>query len=173
MQEPGNAPPPRSSDSAAEPDAATEHIAPALLGSTCEASPGSDDMTINSLDDILSKLASEREESAVALCSAVRTLQRGAQAEMRNLCKHWGVPLTAKNAKGNHSKRGDSLLKSELTATFIVKAREHLRNKATETQQLQHAGTAHDGTRADPITNNYGNLFESVSYTHLTLPTIA
>ena len=46
MQDPGNAPLLRCSGSAAEPDAATKHIAPASLGSTCEASPGSGDMTI-------------------------------------------------------------------------------------------------------------------------------
>ena len=66
---------------APEPDAATEHIAPASLGSTCEASPGSGDMIIASLADVVSKLAHEREESAVALCSAARTLQRGREVE--------------------------------------------------------------------------------------------
>ena len=56
-----------------EPDVATEHIAPASLGQAREASPGSRDMTINSLADVVSKLGSECDESAVALCSAVHT----------------------------------------------------------------------------------------------------
>jgi hypothetical protein len=77
------------------------------------------------------------------LCDAVQTLQRGVQAEIRNLCKPWGVHLTAKNDNGKYSKRGGDVLKSELTTTFIEKAREHFTAKATETQQLQHAGTEH------------------------------
>ena len=100
-------------------------------------------MTIKSLDDVVSKLASECDESAVALCSAVQTLQRGVQAEIRNLCKPWGVQLTAKNDNGKFSKRADHVLKSELTTTFIEKAREHVKAKASETQQLQHAATKH------------------------------
>ena len=98
---------------------------------------GSGDMTIKSLADVVSKLASECDASAVALCSAVRTLQKGVQAEIRNLCNRWGVQLTAKNDNGKYSKRGGDVLKSERTATFIEKAREHFRAKATETQQLQ------------------------------------
>ena len=93
----------------------TEHIAPASIGSTCEASPGSNDITIKSLADVISKLASECDESAV------RMLQRGAQAEIRNLCKPWGVQLNAKNKNGKYSKRSGDILKSELTATFIKK----------------------------------------------------
>ena len=71
--------------SAADLDVATEHIAPASLGQACESSPGSRDMTIKSLGDVVSKLASERDESAVDLCSAVQTLQRGVQAEIPNI----------------------------------------------------------------------------------------
>ena len=100
----------------------TEHIAPASIGSTCEASPGSNDITIKSLADVISKLASECDESAVALCNAARMLQRGAQAEIRNLCKPWGVQLNAKNKNGKYSKRNGDILKSELTATFIKKS---------------------------------------------------
>ena len=74
-QDPGNAPLLRCSGSAAEPDVATGHIAAASLGQACESSPGSRDMTIKSLVDVASKLASECDESAVALCSAVQTLQ--------------------------------------------------------------------------------------------------
>jgi hypothetical protein len=119
MQDPGNALLLRCRGSAAEPDAGTEHITPASLGSAREASPGSGDMTIKSLADVVSNMVSESGESAVALCSAVRTLQRGVQAEIRNLCKPWGVQLTAKNDNGKYSKRGDDVLKSDLTATFI------------------------------------------------------
>ena len=116
----------------AEPDAATEHIAPESLGSAREASPGSGDMTIKSLDDVVSKLASECDESAVALCSAVQTLQRGVQAEIRKLCKPWGVQRTAKNDNGKFSRRADHILKSELTTTFIEKTREHVKAKTSE-----------------------------------------
>ena len=51
------------------------------------------------------------------------------------------MQLTAKNENGQFRKRADHILKSELTATFIEKAREHVKAKATETQQLQHAAT--------------------------------
>ena len=68
-----------------ETPAATEHNPPALLGPTCEAPPGSGDMIIESLADVVSKLADECEESAVALCKAARTLRRGERDEVRNL----------------------------------------------------------------------------------------
>ena len=86
MHDPGNASILRCSDSAVEPDAATEHIAPASFGSADEASSGCGDMSINSLDDVVSKLSSDCDESAAPLRNAVQTLQRGVQAEMRNLC---------------------------------------------------------------------------------------
>ena len=99
---------------------------------TCDAAPGRGDMIIESLADVVSKLADECEESAVASCKAARTLQRGGYAEVRNLCRPWGVQLTAKNGNGTYSRRRVYVLKSELTATFIEKAREHFRTKATE-----------------------------------------
>ena len=95
----------RCSDSAFEPDVATEH------------------MTINSLDDIVSIFSCD--ESAAALRNAVQTLQRGVQAEIRNLCNRWGVQLTTKNDNGKYSKRADHILKSELKDTFIANAKEH------------------------------------------------
>ena len=67
----------RRSGSAAEPDVATEHIAPASFGSAGEASSGCGDMTIESIDDVVSKLSSARGKSAAALRKAVKTLQRG------------------------------------------------------------------------------------------------
>ena len=84
------------SDSAVEPDAATERIASASFGSAGEASSGCGEMTIKSLDDVVSKLSPDCDDSAAALRNAVQTLQRGVQAEIRNLCKPWGVQLTVK-----------------------------------------------------------------------------
>ena len=124
---------------ALEPDTTSFH-GPGKVG---RVETGSGDMTIKCLADVVSKLASASDESAVALCTAARTLQKGVQAQIRNLCKPWGVQLTAKNNNGKYSKRGDYVLKSELTATFIEKAREHFRTKTTEVQQLQHAATEH------------------------------
>ena len=98
---------------------------------------------IKSLDDLVSKLSSDSDDSAAALRSAVQTLQRGLQADIRNLCKPWGVKLTAKNDKGNYTKRADAVLKSELKDKVIAKAKEHFRAKATENQPLQHALTEH------------------------------
>jgi len=54
-----------------------------------------------------------------------------------------GRATDKENDNGKYSKRGDDVLKSEITATFIEKAREHFRTKATESQQLQHAPTEH------------------------------
>ena len=112
--------------------AATEHNPPALLGPTCEAPPGSGDMIIESLADVVSKLADECEESAVALCKAARTLRRGERDEVRNLCRPWGVQM-GRRIDGKYKRRDLGVLKSELTATFIEKAREHFRSKATVT----------------------------------------
>jgi len=109
----------RCSDSVVEPDAATEH------------------MTINSLDDVVSKLAFECDESAAVLRNAVQTLQGGVQAEVRNLCSRWNVQLTTKDDNGKYRKRADHILKSELENTFIAKAKEHFRAKATENQPIQ------------------------------------
>ena len=91
---------------------------------TCDAAPGRGDMIIESLADVVSKLADECEESAVASCKAARTLQRGGYAEVHNLCRPWGVQLTAKNGNGTYSRRRLYVLKRELTATIIEKARE-------------------------------------------------
>ena len=79
-------------------------------------------MTIKSLDDVVLKLSSDGDESVATLRNAVQTLQRGVQAEIRNLCKHWNVTLTAKNHNGKYSKRADHILKNELKDTFIAKA---------------------------------------------------
>ena len=94
-------------------------------------------MTINSLDDVVSKLAFECDESAAVLRNAVQTLQGGVQAEVRNLCSRWNVQLTTKNDNGKYRKRADYILKSELENTFIAKAKEHFRAKATENQPIQ------------------------------------
>ena len=70
---------------------------------------------------MLSQSSSECDESAVALCNAARMLQRGAQAEIRNLCKAWGVQLNEKNKNSKYSKRSGDILKRELTTTFLLK----------------------------------------------------
>ena len=142
MHDPGNASILRCSDSAVEPDAATEHIAPASCGSAGEASSGCADMTIKSLDDVVSKLSSDCDDSAAALRNAVQTLQRAPsrqqQAEIRNLCKPWGVKLTAKNDNGKYTKRADAVLKSELKDKVIAKAKEHFRASRFEHVPLGH-----------------------------------
>ena len=129
-----------------ETPAATEHNPPALLGPTCEAPPGSGDMIIESLADVVSKLADECEESAVALCKAARTLQRGTIAEVRNLCRPWDVQM-GRRIDGKYKRRDLGVFKSELTAAIIEKAREHLRTKATEAEQRQHDATENASTK--------------------------
>ena len=71
------------------------------------------------------------------------------------------MQLTAKNDSGEYRKRGDGVLKSELTATVIEKAREHFRAKAHETQQLQHAATEH--ARAMQLNNVFGSPDSALS----------
>ncbi len=132
-QDPGAAPPLRRSGSATEPDAATMHIAPVPLGSTREASLGSGDMAATYLADAVPKLASECDDTAAALRSAVRTLRRGGQAYIRNICKPWGVQLHAKHDSDSYNKRGYDVLKRELTAT-LVEARQ---GRTSEPQQLK------------------------------------
>ena len=68
---------------ALEPDTTSFH-GPGKVG---RVETGSGDITIKCLADVVSKLASATDESAVALCTAARTLQKGVQAQIRNLCK--------------------------------------------------------------------------------------
>jgi hypothetical protein len=114
-----------------------EYITPASFGSSGSGAASHQTVIIiTSLDDVVSKLASERDECAVALCSAARTLQRGVQAEIRRLCTPWGVQQTEKKASGKHGRRADGVLINELKSVFIAKATEHFRtiskNIATE-----------------------------------------
>ena len=122
MQDPGDAPLLWSNGSGAESDAATEHITPALH----EA-----DIAITSLDDVVSELACERDESAVALCSAARILQRRphVQEEIRRLCKPLGVQPTEKKESGRHGYRADLVLRNELTTVLVDKARKYCRER--------------------------------------------
>ena len=113
--------------------AATEHTEEPQLAELVTQEAGFS-TEIKSLDDVVSKLSSDCDESAAALRNGVQTLQRGVQAEIRHLCKLWGVQLTRKNGNGKYNMRGDDVPKSKLAATFIEKAREHFRTKATETE---------------------------------------
>ena len=96
-----------------------------------DASSGCGDMTIKSLDDVASKLSSHCDDSAAALRDAVQTLQRAPSrrqlAEMRNLCKPWGVKLYVKSDNGKSSRRAGAVIKSELKDKVIAKAKEHFR----------------------------------------------
>ena len=71
---------------------------------------------VTSHNDVVTKLAFACDESAVALRSAARTLQRGVQAEIRQLCTPWGVRLREKKANGKYGNRSDLDVKTELTA---------------------------------------------------------
>ena len=165
-QDTRDAPPPESTCSGSAPYAATEHIAPASRGSTTEAPPCSGaashhaDTAITSLDDVVSKLALLCDESAVVLCSAARTVQRGVQAEIRRLCTPWGVHPREKKATGKYGNRSDSELKAELTAIFLEKAKERLRAKASVTQQPDTASVATE--RASPEFSFEGCMAEAL-----------
>ena len=73
-----------------------------------------------SLDDVVSKLSSDRDESAAALRNAVQTLRTGGHADIRKLCRCWSVQLTAKKDNGKYSPRADDVLKSELQDTLCL-----------------------------------------------------
>ena len=109
--------------------AATEHIAPASFGSAGEASSGCGDISIKSLDDVVLKLSSDCDESTAALRNAVQTLQTGGQAEIRKLCKPWGVRLGEQKDNGKYCPRACNVLKSELENTLIEEAKKHFRAK--------------------------------------------
>ena len=80
MQDPGNAARLRSSGSAAEPDAATEHIAV-----EAEASM--------SMDAIVTESTAHPTDDARDVIKAAQTILKGDQNDIRNLCKPWGVQL--------------------------------------------------------------------------------
>ena len=85
--------------------------------------------TPQSLDDVVLKLSSDCDESAAALRNAVQTLQTGGQAEIRKLCRPWGVRLTEKKINGKYSPRSYIVLKSKLEDTLIEEAKKHFRAK--------------------------------------------
>ena len=90
---------------------------------------------IQSLSDLVSKLASDSDEIARKLCSAAETLQTGRQCEIRSLCRPWGVTLTEKKATGKTGKRKDAELIADLTPLVIEKATEYLRAATCRTPQ--------------------------------------
>ena len=94
---------------------------------------------MDSLDDVLSKLALERDQSAIALCSAVRTLQTCGQPELRKLCKPWGVQPTERKASGKYGYRTDTALINELTMVFVNKARKFCSTNKSESIATEHA----------------------------------
>ena len=86
-------------------------------------------ISIKSLDDVVLKLSSDCDESTAALRNAVQTLQTGGQAEIRKLCKPWGVRLGEQKDNGKYCPRAVDDLKRELKNTFIEKAKEHFKAK--------------------------------------------
>ena len=90
---------------------------------------------ILSLNDVVSKLAAECDETAVSLCNSARKLRNGKQKDMRNLCSLWGVSLREKKGSGNYGNRSDTDIKTDLTTVVIEKATERLRATTSQTQQ--------------------------------------
>ena len=66
------------------------------------------------MDDIVAELASQQTDDAQAITSAARIIREGKQAEIRKLCKPWGVQLREKKASGKYGNRPDDILKNEL-----------------------------------------------------------
>ena len=54
------------------------------------------------MDDIVAELASQQTDDAQAITSAARIIREGKQAEIRKLCKPWGVQLREKKASGKY-----------------------------------------------------------------------
>ena len=82
MQNPQNVPPMQASGSAAESDAATEHI---LAGAE----------TIMSMETIVTEFNAFSTDEARELINAAQVILKNNQNEVRNLCNHWGVQLKA------------------------------------------------------------------------------
>ena len=78
---------------------------------------------VQSLSDLVSKLGSDSDESAIELCDAARKLQSGNRDDIRSLCSGFGVRLTKPETK---AKRKNLELMADLTLVVIEKATEYL-----------------------------------------------
>ena len=87
---------------------------------------------IQSLSDLVSKLGSDSDESAIELCDAARKLQSGKRDDIRNLCSRLGVRLTKPQTK---TKRKNAELIADLMPVVIEKATEYLRAAACRAPQ--------------------------------------
>ena len=87
---------------------------------------------VQSLSDLVSKLGSDSDESAIKLCDAARKLQSGNRDDIRNLCSRLGVGLTKPQTK---TKRQILDLIADLTLVVIEKATEYLRAAACRAPQ--------------------------------------
>ena len=87
---------------------------------------------IQSLSDLVSKLGSDSDESAIELCNAARKLQSGNRDDIRKLCSSYSVRLTKPQSK---TKRKILELMADLTLVVIEKATEYLRAAACRSPQ--------------------------------------
>ena len=87
---------------------------------------------IQSLSDLVSKLGSDSDQSAIDLCDAARKLQTSKQDAIRKLCKRYGVRPTKPQTKTH---RRDAELIADLTSVVIQKATEYLRAAACRSPQ--------------------------------------
>ena len=104
MQNPQNGLPMQASSSAAESDAATEHIA-----------AGAE--TIMSMQAIVTEFSVFSTDDARDLVNAAQVIIKGNQKNVRNLCKPWGVQLKAQQ----HYRRMETV-KQELKTVLTKRA---------------------------------------------------
>ena len=135
----GDGPPRQASISVAESDAATEHTA-------------ARSNTIMSMEAIVEELNTLSTDDARDVIKAAETILKGDQADIRKLCKPWGVV-----GKWQNRRRDMATIKEELKMALTKRAMEL--KSATEASV---GGAAIDQAEtAVPNINNYPNLFVS------------
>ena len=76
------------------------------------------------LDDVVTELSLHDSRDAQAIANLARTILEGKQAEIRSICKSWGVQRKGINAAGNYGNRSDATLKQELKTMLIKRTME-------------------------------------------------
>ena len=125
----------------AETREATGHVATEHIAVETEASMP--------MDDIVAELASQQTDDAQAIASAARIIREGKQAEIRKLCKPWGVQLREKKASGKYGNRPDDILKNELK---IV-----LTKRTIQLKSESHSSSSQLGLDSIANSSNAGN----------------
>ena len=178
MQTSDDGPPMQASSFAAESEAATEHTA---AGSN----------TMMSMDAIVAELNLHLTDAARDVINAAQTIRKGNQDDIRKLCRPWGVQLkcqkryrlmetikqelkmaltrravelksgTDANVGGAATERAETMVRAAAVGNPSQLLQSTASSSAVGSMLEPSQPLQSIGTHADPITNNYANLFES------------